>query len=128
MSVRSTRPSWQAPLRPRSPSADGNPFCGRKRSPRAGARADEWICSRPHTLPVDERGMDFAPDAMVAAFMVSTFGLGFFIYGKKQSRLPQLVAGIALMVLPSASPGADTTWLLGGGVLVALWIAVRGGL
>jgi len=24
--------------------------------------------------------------------------------------------------------GADTTWLLGGGVLVALWIAVRGGL
>lgn len=32
--------------------------------------------------------------------MSSSFGLGFFVYGKKQQRLSPLLCGLALMVLP----------------------------
>ena len=32
--------------------------------------------------------------------LFSSIGLGFFVYGKKQSRLVPLVAGLALMIYP----------------------------
>jgi len=37
---------------------------------------------------------------VIAAFAVSTVGFSFFLYGKKQQRLPQLVVGILMMVAP----------------------------
>lgn len=37
---------------------------------------------------------------IVAGFLFGTIGLGFFLYGKKQQRIPPLVYGIVLMVLP----------------------------
>ena len=54
-------------------------------------------------------------------------GIGFvlFVYGKKQQRLPQLIAGLAFMVYPYFTP--TTPSLLGVGVLLGagLWTAVR---
>lgn len=54
-------------------------------------------------------------------------GIGFvlFVYGKKQDRWPQLVAGLALMGYPYLTPGVPA--LVGVGVLisVALWTAIR---
>ena len=56
--------------------------------------------------------------------LFSSIGLGFFVYGKKQSRLVPLVAGLALMVYPYF---VDTVPLvLGVGItLIALPYFVR---
>ena len=37
---------------------------------------------------------------IIAGFIISTVGFSFFLYGKKQARVPQLVVGILLMVAP----------------------------
>jgi len=53
-------------------------------------------------------------------------GVGFvlFVYGKKQQRWPQLVAGLAMMVYPYFATTV-TTLLLGGAVVTAgLWYAL----
>ena len=41
--------------------------------------------------------MSFDPTALFVSVLISAVGVGFFIYGKKQQRAPQLIAGIALM-------------------------------
>lgn len=41
--------------------------------------------------------MDFSANWLMASMLVSTVGGGFFLYGKKQSRLPQLLCGLALI-------------------------------
>lgn len=72
--------------------------------------------------------MDFSAGSLFASLLMSTVGLGFCIYGRKQRRAPQILAGIALMVYPYfvASP----LWILaiGTAVIIALWAAVRAGL
>lgn len=71
--------------------------------------------------------MDVSAGWVFAGLVVSTVGFGLFIYGKKQLRIPQLVAGIVLMIYPYyvESP----LWILGiGGALVAgLWLTVKAG-
>lgn len=64
---------------------------------------------------------------LLAGFAVSTVGFSVFLYGKKQARLPQLVAGLVMMIVPFVLPGAG--WIAIGGALVAgaTWFAVRAG-
>jgi hypothetical protein len=71
--------------------------------------------------------LDFSSSALIASLAVGSVGLGIFLYGKRQSRAPQLVAGIVLMLFPYFVPSAG--WMLGiaGGIIAALWLAVRGG-
>jgi hypothetical protein len=56
-------------------------------------------------------------------------GVGFvlFVYGKKQARMPQLVAGLVFMVYPMVA--TTVTSLLVGGLLItgALWFAIQAG-
>jgi hypothetical protein len=56
-------------------------------------------------------------------------GIGFvlFTYGRKQQRGPHIGAGIAYMVYPYFTP--TITWMLvvGIGLGVGLWLAVRAG-
>jgi hypothetical protein len=56
-------------------------------------------------------------------------GIGFvlFVYGKKQQRLPQLLAGIAFMVYPYFTPTILMMTIVGVALGSGLWIAVRGG-
>jgi hypothetical protein len=56
-------------------------------------------------------------------------GIGFvlFVYGKKQERWPQLVAGLLLMVYPYFTPGVWALLGTGTAILAALWYAVRAG-
>jgi hypothetical protein len=71
--------------------------------------------------------MDLEPGTLVAGMIVSAIGLGLFLYGKKQARIPQLTAGILLMVEPVLVPNP---WYMSGlaGVLVAgTWFAQRRG-
>lgn len=54
-------------------------------------------------------------------------GIGFvlFVYGKKQERWPQMIAGLAFMAYPYFTP--DVLMLIGVGALIgaALWAAIR---
>jgi len=56
-------------------------------------------------------------------------GIGFvlFVYGKKQARWPQLVAGLAFMVYPYFTPSVVSMTLVGALLGGALWVAIRGG-
>jgi len=54
-------------------------------------------------------------------------GIGFvlFMYGKKQQRLPHLVAGIAMIGYPYFTATALSMTLVGAAICAALWIVVR---
>jgi hypothetical protein len=72
--------------------------------------------------------MHFTPGWVFASFLVGTVGLGLFSYGKKQTRIPQLIAGILLMGLSAIV--SSTAWMVVSAVLVigALWAGTRAGL
>ena len=71
--------------------------------------------------------MSFDPTWLFLSLIISGVGLALFIYGKKQGRIPQLVAGLILMVYTYVVTG--TLWMIVIAVLVllALWWAVRQG-
>jgi hypothetical protein len=54
-------------------------------------------------------------------------GLGFvlFVYGKKQQRLPQLVAGLVLLVYPYFTDSVAALAGVGVAIVAALWVAIR---
>jgi hypothetical protein len=56
-------------------------------------------------------------------------GIGFvlFVYGKKQGRWPQLVAGLAFMAYPYFTPTVTSLVAVGVALGVGLWVLVRGG-
>jgi hypothetical protein len=71
--------------------------------------------------------MSLDPGLMFLSLITSGVGFVLFMYGKKQERMPQLVAGIVLMVYPYFVP--DLLWNVGIFVVIvaATWIAVRQG-
>jgi hypothetical protein len=71
--------------------------------------------------------MDFSGGSLFLSLAIGAVGAGFFIYGKKQSRLPQLIGGIVLSLYPYFVPNL---WVMGGiamGVVAAIFVAVRAG-
>ena len=56
-------------------------------------------------------------------------GIGFvlFVYGKKQQRWPQLVAGLAFMVYPYFTTTTTSMTVVGMALGAALWLALRAG-
>ncbi len=71
--------------------------------------------------------MSFDPTALFVSVLISAVGVGFFLYGKKQQRAPQLVVGIALMVYTYFVSSVAVMLAIGAAILVALWVAVRMG-
>jgi len=59
------------------------------------------------------------------SILISAVGLGIFIYGKKQQRAPQLVAGLVLMGYSYFV--SSTVWMLAiaAAVLAVLWSVVQ---
>jgi hypothetical protein len=63
--------------------------------------------------------------ALLWGVLFSAIGLGYFMYGKSQTRLVLLICGLALMIYPYFVSGGWATFLLGV-VLTALpWLARR---
>ncbi len=62
---------------------------------------------------------------LVLSLIPSGVGFILFVYGRKQVRMPQLVAGIAMMVYPYFT--ASVTWLTVVGVAIgaALYVALQ---
>ena len=71
----------------------------------------------------------FSLDPGILFLSLITSGLGFvlFMYGKKQERTPQLVAGLVLMVYPYFVAGVLMNVLVGLGIVGAMWLAIRQG-
>lgn len=65
---------------------------------------------------------------LLTALFVSSIGTGLFLYGKKQRRGPQLLAGLLLMLLPFVI--TNVWWSLGAStaLIAGLWMAVGAGL
>jgi len=71
--------------------------------------------------------LSFDPTWLFLSLIISGVGLALFIYGKKQGRIPQLVAGLILMGYTYIV--TSTLWMivLAALILGALWWAVRQG-
>jgi len=71
--------------------------------------------------------MSLDPGLLFLSLIASGVGFVLFMYGKKQDRMPQLVAGIVLMVYPYFVP--DLLWnvIVFVAIVAATWIAVKQG-
>jgi hypothetical protein len=67
-------------------------------------------------------------NVILAGFAVSTVGFGFFMYGKKQGRAPQIAFGLIAMVYPYFIPSPLFVLAVFLVLLAGLWLAVRAGL
>ena len=72
--------------------------------------------------------VDFDPGSIIASLLISSVGYVLFRYGKKQSRPPQLVTGLVLMLYPYFVTDVLFMSLIGIGLCLLLWAAVRLGL
>lgn len=71
--------------------------------------------------------MDLDANSLLAGMLVSSIGFVLFVYGKKQSRFPQLVVGLVLMVYPYFIPSPLLMFGIAACLLVLLWLGVRAG-
>ncbi len=69
--------------------------------------------------------MSLDPGWLIASLIISAVGVVLLHYGRKLARIPQLLAGLAMLIYPYFVPGVWANVLIALGLLVALWIAVR---
>ena len=69
----------------------------------------------------------FDPTWLFLSLFPSGIGFVLFVYGKKQQRWPQLVAGLVLMVYPYFVDGRLALTIVGAVIGLALWAAIRVG-
>jgi hypothetical protein len=88
-------------------------------------RTSSKIGRSPDIVETSIANMSFDPGSILLELLVSGVGFVLFTYGRKQQRVPHLVAGLLFMVYPifvsSFSALVIVGVLLGGG----LWWAVR---
>jgi len=69
----------------------------------------------------------FDPTSLMVSVLISAVGVGFFLYGKKQQRWPQLVVGIVLVGYTYFIGSVAVMLAIAAALFVALWLAVRMG-
>ena len=78
-------------------------------------------------MDLDPLGLlgDVSASWLLLSLIPSAFGVVLFMYGRKQSRMPHLVAGVVLMVYPMVATTVRS--LVIGGLLIGagLWYAIR---
>ena len=72
--------------------------------------------------------VDFDANTMLAGMAIGSVGFVSFAYGKKQSRLPQMVIGVALMAFPYFVSNIPLMFGIAAGLCALLWLAVYMGL
>jgi hypothetical protein len=71
--------------------------------------------------------MEFSSVGLFLSLAISTVGAGFFLFGRKQARMPQMVGGLVLIIYPYF---VGNLWLMAGiavAVIAGIGIAVRQG-
>ena len=66
-------------------------------------------------------------NTIISGFVVSTVGMGFFMYGKKQHRAPQMAFGVLAMVFPYFVGGPLLIFGIFAALLALMWLAIRMG-
>jgi chromate transport protein ChrA len=69
-----------------------------------------------------------SPGGLFLDLMLGVMGFALLRYGKKNSRMPQLAIGLALMIMPWAVSSILLELLIAAGLLGLLWFLVRQGL
>ena len=69
--------------------------------------------------------MNFDAASLIASFFIGTAGFAIFIYGKKQQRIPHLIAGLVLMIYPYFIPNAALMVGIAVAIIAALWFAAK---
>lgn len=72
--------------------------------------------------------MNFSPGWLLASLCVSSIGTGLFVYGKKQMRMPQFLAGVLLILESAFVSSVPWMFTLAAAILGGLWGIVRAGL
>lgn len=72
--------------------------------------------------------MSFDPASLFVSLIVGSVGLVLFIYGKKEARFPQLIAGLLLMVYPYFTSNVESTVAVGLLIVAGLWFLLKLGL
>ena len=65
--------------------------------------------------------------SLFASLIVSSIGIGFLIYGRKQRRLPQMILGLSLTGAPYLVPGVAWMLSVSALLLAGFWVALRAG-
>jgi hypothetical protein len=71
-------------------------------------------------------GLSWGP-SLWASLVISSIGLVLTSYGKKMARPPQLVVGLVLLIYPYLVPALAPMLIVGGVLLLGLWVAIRRG-
>lgn len=66
-------------------------------------------------------------NSLLLSLAISSVGFVFFVYGKKQGRLPQMVAGLALMLFPYFVTNLLAMALVAVAIVGVFWLAIRFG-
>ena len=69
----------------------------------------------------------FDPTVLLLSLVIGGVGFVLLVYGKKQGRWPQLVAGLAYMIYPYFVDTALTMIIVGVVLGAGLWLAIREG-
>lgn len=72
-------------------------------------------------------GLDLSASYLIANFLVSGIGFVLFSYGRKMSRLPQVVIGLVLMVFPYFVPSVLAMFGITAALCGLLYLAVQRG-
>jgi hypothetical protein len=62
-------------------------------------------------------------NALLASVLIGSVGMGLFMYGRKQRRVPHLAVGILLMVYPYFVPSVALMFVLGAALVGLLLLA-----
>ncbi|HEX6465256.1 MAG TPA: hypothetical protein VFZ98_12415 [Vicinamibacterales bacterium] len=71
--------------------------------------------------------MSLDPELLFLSLVTSGIGFVLFVYGKKQERWPQLVAGIVLMVYPYFVDSLALSVAIATAIVAMMWLAIRQG-
>jgi hypothetical protein len=71
--------------------------------------------------------MSLDPGLLFLSLVTSGVGFVLFVYGKKQERWPQLVAGIVLMVYPYFVGTLALSVGIAVAIVAIMWLAIRQG-
>lgn len=72
--------------------------------------------------------MDLSPGSLIVSLMVSLVGFSLFKYGKKMSRLPQMLGGLTMLIFPYFVGGVWLPLVIAAVLGLGVWLATKQGL
>jgi hypothetical protein len=72
--------------------------------------------------------MNLDGNSLLASLLIGLVGTALFMYGRRQSRFPQMFVGAVLVVYPYFVSSVALMSVIAVGLVAALWGAVRLGL